>query len=54
MKFTVSVRSCHVPDTPAHLGLAAEAAVGADLARHAGHLVGEGPQLVDHRVDRSA
>ena len=34
----------------AHLGLAAELALGADLARHAGHLVGERGQLVDHRV----
>src|SRR5207253_493885 len=34
-----------------HLGLAAELALGADLARDAGHLVGEGVQLVDHRVD---
>ena len=34
------------------LGLAAELALGADLARHAGDLVGEGAQLVDHRVDR--
>src|SRR5579872_3613896 len=33
------------------LGLSAELALGADLARHAGDLVGEGPQLVDHRVD---
>ena len=38
----------------AHLGLAAELALGADLARHAGDLVGEGAQLVDHRVDRAA
>ena len=34
-----------------HRGLAAELAVGADLARHARHLGGEGVQLVDHRVD---
>ena len=34
------------------LGLAAELALGADLARHARHLRGEGAQLVDHRVDR--
>src|SRR5205085_877974 len=33
------------------LGLAAEAAVGADLARDAGDLVGERGELVDHRVD---
>src|SRR5690606_317350 len=36
---------------PAHGGLAAEIALGADLAGHAGHLVGEVGQLVDHRVD---
>ena len=35
-----------------HLGLAAEDPLGADLARHARHLVGEAPELVDHRVDR--
>ncbi len=34
-----------------HLGLAAELALGADLARHAGHLAGEAVELVDHRVD---
>ena len=33
------------------LGLAAELALGADLAGHAGDLVGEGRQLVDHGVD---
>src|SRR5207249_3578552 len=33
------------------LRLAAELAVGADLARDARHLVGERSQLVDHRVD---
>src|SRR5581483_6521731 len=33
------------------LGLAAEAALGADLPGHPGDLVGEAPQLVDHRVD---
>src|SRR5581483_5776769 len=36
-----------------HLGLAAEAALGADLAGHPGHLVGEGAELVDHGVDRA-
>src|SRR6185312_998102 len=35
-----------------HLGLAAELAVGADLARHARHLAGEGVELVDHSVQR--
>ncbi|WDT79635.1 MAG: hypothetical protein MPW14_21295 [Candidatus Manganitrophus sp.] len=34
-----------------HLGLAAELALGADLARDARHLGGEGVELVDHRVD---
>src|SRR5581483_1177451 len=34
-----------------HVGLAAELAVGADLAGHPGDLVGERRQLVDHRVD---
>src|SRR5690606_30302507 len=33
------------------LRLAAEAALGADLAGDAGDLVGEGGELVDHRVD---
>ena len=41
MKFTLSVRSRQVPATPVHLGLAAELALGADLARDAGDLVGE-------------
>ena len=34
-----------------HGRLAAELAVGADLARHARHFRGEGRQLIDHRVD---
>ena len=34
-----------------HLRLAAELALGADLARHAGHFAGEAVQLIDHRVD---
>ncbi len=34
-----------------HLGLAAELAFGADLARHARHFAGEGVELVDHGVD---
>src|SRR5207302_1007494 len=37
---------------PLHVGLAAEAALGADLPGDAGDLVGERAQLVDHRVDR--
>ena len=51
IKFTLSVRSFQVPATPVHVGLAAELAFGADLARHARHLRGERAQLVDHRVD---
>ena len=35
-----------------HLRLAAELPLGADLAGDAGHLRGEGVELVDHRVDR--
>jgi hypothetical protein len=35
MKFTLSVRSFHVPADALHLGLAAQLAFGADLARHA-------------------
>ena len=34
-----------------HLRLAAELAVGADLARHAADFAGEGVELIDHRVD---
>src|SRR5439155_553144 len=33
------------------LGLAAELAIGADLAGHAGHFRGEGVELIDHGVD---
>src|SRR4051812_42551205 len=40
------------PRDPPDLGLAAELAVGADLARHPRHLRGEAVELVDHRVDR--
>src|SRR5207248_7469093 len=38
----------HVAD----VGLAAEPALGADLAGDAGHLRGEAGELIDHRVDR--
>src|SRR6266568_4930488 len=34
-----------------HVGLAAELAFGADLARDARHLAGEGVELIDHGVD---
>src|SRR5271166_5203122 len=36
---------------PRHVGLAAELAVGSDLAGDPGHFGGEGVQLIDHRVD---
>ena len=52
IRFTLSVRSAQVPATPGHLRLAAELALGADLARHAGHFRGEAVELIDHRVDR--
>ena len=51
IEFTLSVRSFHVPPTPATSRLAAELALGADLARDARHLGGERAQLVHHRVD---
>ena len=51
IELTLSVRSFHVPATPLHLGLAAELALGADLAGDARHLGGERAELVDHRVD---
>src|SRR6185312_4369814 len=35
-----------------HVGLAAETAFGADLARHTRHLAGEAIELIDHRVQR--
>ena len=51
MKFTLSVRSFQVPATSAHVGLAAQLALGAHLAGHAGHLGGERAELIHHRVD---
>ena len=39
------------PGDSAHLRLTAELAFGADLARDAGDLAGEGVELVDHGVD---
>ena len=51
MELTVSVRSFHVPATPGTCGLAAELAVGAHFAGHAGDFAGEGVELVHHRVD---
>ena len=38
IELTLSVRSFQVPATPGTCGLAAEPALGADLARHARHL----------------
>jgi hypothetical protein len=35
-----------------HVGLGAELAVGADLARHARHFGGEGAELLNHRIER--
>jgi hypothetical protein len=52
MKLTLSVRPRQVPGDALDLGLAAELALGADLAGHAGDLVGEARELVDHRVER--
>ena len=52
IELTLSVRSFQVPATPGTCGLAAELAVGADLARHARHLGGEGVELIHHRVER--
>ena len=51
MKLTLSVRSFQVPATPGTLRLAAELAVGADLARDARDFRGERVELVHHRVD---
>ena len=51
IELTLSVRSFQVPATPRTTRLAAELAVGADLAGDAGDLAGEGVELVDHGVD---
>ena len=48
IEFTESVRSFQVPADAAHLGLAAELALGADLAGDPGDLGGEQRELVDH------
>ena len=45
MRFTLSVRSFQVPGHALDLGLAAQLAFGAHLARHARHLGGEGAEL---------
>ena len=52
IRLTLSVSSFHVPRTPSTIGLTAEPALDADLARHARHLRGERVQLIDHRVQR--
>ena len=51
IRLTLSVRSFQVPGDALDLGLAAELALGADLAGDAGDLRGEAVELVDHRVD---
>ena len=51
IELTLSVRSFQTPLTFADLRLAAELAVGADLARDARHLRREHAELLDHRVD---
>ena len=51
IELTLSVRSFHVPATPLHVGLPAELAFGADLARDAGDFGRERRELIDHRVD---
>jgi len=48
---TLSVKSFQTPRHLGNLGLAAELALGADLAGDARHLRGEHAQLLDHRVD---
>ena len=51
IELTLSVRVLPGAGDAGHLRLAAEPAFGADLARHARHLAGEGVELIDHRVD---
>ena len=51
MLLTLSVRSFQTPGHALHLRLAAQPALGADLAGDAGHFGGEAVELVDHRVD---
>ena len=52
MTLTLSVRSFQTPATPGTLGLPAELALDADLARDRGDLLGEDAQRVGHVVDR--
>ena len=48
---TDSVSSFQTPETPLHLGLAAEFAFGADFARDADDFDRERAELLDHAVD---
>ena len=50
IELTLSVRSFQVPATPNTCAWPAQLAFGADLARHARHFRGEGPQLLHHGV----
>ena len=52
IELTLSVSSFQMPDDVADLRLAAEHALGADLARDARDLARERVELIDHRVDR--
>ena len=51
MELTESVEILPGAGDALHVGLAAELAVGADLARHARHFGGERAELVHHGVD---
>ena len=51
MKFTLSVKSFHVPATPLHIGLTAELTFGTDFTGHASHFRRERTQLIHHRID---
>src|SRR6266705_2619082 len=52
IKLTLSVKSFQAPPHAFHFRLAAELALGADFARHAGHFGTKGIELVHRRVDR--
>ena len=52
MKFTLSVRSFHVPATPGHSRLSAQFSFDTDLAGDRRHLIGENAKRVRHVVDR--
>ena len=51
MALTLSVRPFHVPATPLTSAWPPSLPFGADLAGHAGHLAGEGVEVVHHLVD---